>query len=176
VCGACPPGSCRDGIRNQNEEGVDCGGVCGACPDCFDGIKNQNEEWADCGGACQPCPTCSDDVQNGDETGVDCGGACRRCLPSPTGALTGFIVGLGSGGGNGFMNLLLLLILLVLIYDIILRRREGDTQLNVYGQQERPTTRPAHARSGSETDLSHPTALPTQNVKTKQAKKKVSKK
>jgi len=48
--------SCNDGLQNQGEEGIDCGGPCSkTCPTCVDGIKNQNEESVDCGG---PCPSC----------------------------------------------------------------------------------------------------------------------
>jgi hypothetical protein len=50
--------TCFDGIKNQGEEGVDCGGPCPPCeviPTCFDGIKNQGEEGVDCGGPCKPC-------------------------------------------------------------------------------------------------------------------------
>jgi hypothetical protein len=85
--------SCFDGIKNQNEEGVDCGGVCPPCltrpqkASCFDALVNCHdgacETGVDCGGPCPPClPTCSDGVQNQGETGVDCGGACPPC-PKP---------------------------------------------------------------------------------------------
>ena len=53
--------NCIDNIKNQGEEGIDCGGPCGACPTtaptttCFDSIKNQGEEGIDCGGPCDPC-------------------------------------------------------------------------------------------------------------------------
>jgi hypothetical protein len=47
--------SCSDGIQNQNEAGVDCGGPCRACPSCSDGIWNQNEAGVDCGGVCEEC-------------------------------------------------------------------------------------------------------------------------
>ncbi|MEA2036733.1 MAG: putative Ig domain-containing protein, partial [Nanoarchaeota archaeon] len=50
--------TCSDGIQNQNEIGVDCGGPCPACPipaSCSDGIQNQNEEGIDCGGSCESC-------------------------------------------------------------------------------------------------------------------------
>ncbi len=57
--------TCYDGVQNQNELGVDCGGPCPACaaveenktitPTCQDGIKNQGELGVDCGG---PCPAC----------------------------------------------------------------------------------------------------------------------
>ncbi len=83
TCPACPP-SCTDGIMNQDETGIDCGGAtCPACPTCNDGIQNQDETGIDCGGAtCPACPeTCNDGIQNQDETGVDCGGAtCPECV------------------------------------------------------------------------------------------------
>lgn len=61
--------TCTDGIKNQNEIGPDCGGVCrgywydGKCntkpkdgpvtkETCTDGKKNQNEIGPDCGGVC----------------------------------------------------------------------------------------------------------------------------
>ena len=47
--------TCTDELQNQDEEGVDCGGVCEACPTCYDGILNQNEENTDCGGECPAC-------------------------------------------------------------------------------------------------------------------------
>ena len=48
--------SCTDGIKNQTETGVDCGGPCTACASCSDGIQNQGETGIDCGGPCTPCP------------------------------------------------------------------------------------------------------------------------
>ena len=47
---------------------------------CADGILNQDETDIDCGGICDACPTCDDNIQNGDETGVDCGGSCDPCV------------------------------------------------------------------------------------------------
>ncbi len=51
--------TCFDGIRNQGEDDVDCGGPCVPCPTCRDGIMNQGEEGVDCGG---PCPACAEGV------------------------------------------------------------------------------------------------------------------
>lgn len=84
-CIACP--TCNDGIQNQGETGVDCGGPCAPCPpagNCFDGIQNNGETGVDCGGPCPKCPTgnCFDGIQNNGETGVDCGGPCEPCPPS----------------------------------------------------------------------------------------------
>lgn len=54
--------TCFDGIQNQGESGVDCGGPCGPCffETCFDGEQNQGEEGIDCGG---PCPSCDQSRQ-----------------------------------------------------------------------------------------------------------------
>jgi len=49
---------------------------------CFDGVKNQNETSIDCGGVCTACASCNDGVQNSGETGIDCGGStCTTCAP-----------------------------------------------------------------------------------------------
>ncbi len=79
-----PCDNCTDGIQNQDETGIDCGGsiCCAPCIEtCNDGIQNQGETAIDCGGpACLACPTCVDGFQNQDETGVDCGGSsCQAC-------------------------------------------------------------------------------------------------
>ncbi len=75
--------TCYDGIRNQGEEGIDCGGPCISCGTCFDGIKNQGESGVDCGGPCFPCGTCYDGIRNQGEEGIDCGGPCPRCEEKP---------------------------------------------------------------------------------------------
>ena len=54
---------------------------CGDDETCSDGLLNQDETGIDCGGVCTACVTCSDGIQNGDEEGVDCGGTdCDACL------------------------------------------------------------------------------------------------
>lgn len=72
------PESCFDGIQNQGETAVDCGGPnCPPCdPTCDDGVANQDEQspvtqfnpnavGIDCGGEnCPPCSTCDDGIQN----------------------------------------------------------------------------------------------------------------
>jgi hypothetical protein len=55
----------------------------GSGPSCTDGIQNQGETGIDCGGPCAPCPTCTDGIQNQGETGIDCGGPCSPCPPPP---------------------------------------------------------------------------------------------
>lgn len=50
--------SCGDGVENQGEVGIDCGGPCGgAACSCSDGLQNQGEAGIDCGGPCAGCPT-----------------------------------------------------------------------------------------------------------------------
>ena len=76
--------SCFDGVQNQMEDDVDCGGPnCQICETCTDGIQNQDEEDIDCGGsmcvACLQEETCFDGIQNQDEEDIDCGGSCPPC-------------------------------------------------------------------------------------------------
>jgi hypothetical protein len=52
---SCNNGTCTDGIMNQDETAIDCGGVCPPCETCDDGIMNQDEVGIDCGGVCAPC-------------------------------------------------------------------------------------------------------------------------
>ena len=60
--GSAPAETCSDGIQNQDETGVDTGGVCGGVPaeTCSDGIQNQDETGIDTGGVCTPASTPSD--------------------------------------------------------------------------------------------------------------------
>jgi hypothetical protein len=79
-----PPATCSDGITNQDETDVDCGGsICSECQsgesclvatDCLSGVCTANVCTA----------TCFDTQQNQDETDVDCGGStcAARCQPS----------------------------------------------------------------------------------------------
>lgn len=64
--------SCDDGIKNQNELGIDCGGKCGGYwydGSCHSGPKTSN-------GATTTKPGCADKIKNQDETEIDCGGVC----------------------------------------------------------------------------------------------------
>ena len=56
IISGAPDPTCSDGILNQGETGIDCGGPCIACPSCTDSIQNQNETGVDCGGVCDACP------------------------------------------------------------------------------------------------------------------------
>ena len=106
-CGAHEFGSspianhCTDGIQNEDETGVDCGGVdCVLCPSCTDGIQNGDETDIDCGGPeCLACATCNDGIQNGDETDVDCGGPdCSACVTCNDGIQNGNETDVDCGG------------------------------------------------------------------------------
>lgn len=79
----CEVTSCFDGVKNQGEGGIDCGGPCPACSSCSDGVKNQNEEGIDCGGSCKACESCVDGIKNQDEEDIDCGGVCGSCESRP---------------------------------------------------------------------------------------------
>lgn len=79
----CAEASCRDGARNQDETGVDCGGVCGGrCPgdscasdtDCTSNMCRR--------GKCTTV-TCSNGQMDSGEEGIDCGGICPVCPGNP---------------------------------------------------------------------------------------------
>jgi hypothetical protein len=72
--------TCFDGIKNEGEIGIDCGGPCKTCAGCGDGKKNQDEKGIDCGGPCKTdcCANGFRDIEL-EETGVDCGGQCKAC-------------------------------------------------------------------------------------------------
>ncbi|MFM9983641.1 MAG: hypothetical protein ACKVOK_00310 [Flavobacteriales bacterium] len=80
-CGPCP--TCGNGILDVEfgETGIDCGPI--GCPECSElcnnGVLDGEEEDVDCGGACDACPTCDDLMMNGGEYGIDCGGPCAPC-------------------------------------------------------------------------------------------------
>jgi hypothetical protein len=74
-----PAPTCSDGVTNQHESDLDCGGPCKPC------IRYQNcSGHSDCDsrvcrdGACATA-VCSDHVQNQNESDVDCGGHCDKC-------------------------------------------------------------------------------------------------
>jgi len=87
----CVAASCSDGLKNQDESDVDCGGqacqarcsfspaqTCRAGSDCISLV-------CDAGSLMCAAPSCIDGVKNGDETDVDCGGSCapkQPCGPS----------------------------------------------------------------------------------------------
>jgi hypothetical protein len=72
------PQSCSDGQQNGTETGVDCGGLCAACPTCSDGIQNQGEGGIDCDGPCVPCAGCPAGFG-----GPGCATNLDDCTPNP---------------------------------------------------------------------------------------------
>jgi len=101
------PPNCNDGLLNNGEFDVDCGGpACDPCPpSCVNGLWDPDfgEIDIDCGGPnCDPCPTCNDEELNQDEIGIDCGGEeCDPCTTSGScinGILDGDETGVDCGG------------------------------------------------------------------------------
>ena len=73
-------GPCTDGVLNNDETDVDCGGACGPC-DTAKGCKlGRDCQSGSCTNRACDAPSCSDAIKNGKETDVDCGGgACPGC-------------------------------------------------------------------------------------------------
>lgn len=89
------PENCYDGILNNGEELIDCGGsICPACDPCENGQYDAllGETWVDCGGECGPCDPSFNGVQDPGEAGIDCGG--------DTGVACGELCGDGLLNGN----------------------------------------------------------------------------
>lgn len=122
------PPNCYDGILNNDEELVDCGGPnCPACDPCENGIwePELGEQWVDCGGDCPPCDIhfngqldpgeecidcggitgvdcgelCDDGLPNGCEEDIDCGGPyCEACPSCEDEVMNGLETGIDCGG------------------------------------------------------------------------------
>lgn len=83
---------CKDGIQNDGETSVDCGGPCAACAGAVPGGSskdpptNGSDEPGETpnpvtpGGNGELIETCADGVENNGELGLDCGGPCPACL------------------------------------------------------------------------------------------------
>ncbi len=70
--------SCSDGIKNQDEQRIDCGGA--SCAPCYSLCTDPNG----CGAISLPPSQylgsrCLNGRKDGDETDVDCGGPCQKC-------------------------------------------------------------------------------------------------
>lgn len=97
------PENCYDGILNNGEELIDCGGsICPPCDPCENGQYDAllGETWVDCGGECDPCDPSFNGVQDPGESGIDCGGttgvACGELCGD--GLLNGLEQALDCGG------------------------------------------------------------------------------
>lgn len=76
------PENCYDGVLNNGEFLIDCGGPnCEECNHCINGTFDplQGETWVDCGGECGACPTCANGQLDPGEVGIDCGPTCQPC-------------------------------------------------------------------------------------------------
>ncbi len=77
-----------------------CGGICGPCPLlCTNGVQDQGETGVDCGGSCPNQNCCANryaDIHLG-EIGVDCGGSCGAC----SGPTTYFVSNDGDDQNSG---------------------------------------------------------------------------
>jgi len=119
--------TCFDGVKNGLEEGIDCGGLCSPCINCFDGIQNCHdglcEEGIDCGGPCPPCPTCFDGIQNCHdglcEEGIDCGGSCEKKCPMIQIPLPKFICKKEFSPLSNQSILFFIFVIIIIILDII---------------------------------------------------------
>ena len=75
------PGTCSDGLLNQDETDIDCGGTCSATCQPGDHCVDADDcESLVCTANVCAAPTCSDGIKNQDEVGVDCGGVCSACV------------------------------------------------------------------------------------------------
>ncbi len=80
----CLPASCADGVKNESEVDVDCGGECSPCAD-----GRVCDAPSDCAGEqCNAgvCGSCTDGLKGGSETDIDCGGtSCSmKCADGKT--------------------------------------------------------------------------------------------
>ncbi|MGE0788587.1 MAG: hypothetical protein AB7S26_23150 [Sandaracinaceae bacterium] len=76
--------SCSDGVMNQDETDVDCGGsICHGCDARAMCLVNSDCANGSCAPATMTCVNCMDGLLNQDETDVDCGGSiCGGCAPT----------------------------------------------------------------------------------------------
>ncbi|HET7540857.1 MAG TPA: hypothetical protein VFK05_13335 [Polyangiaceae bacterium] len=80
--GTCTTPTCDDGIKNQDETSVDCGGHCDPCEIgllCDSDLDCAGEYCLDNGKNKVCADHCTSDVKEADETDIDCGGSCDPC-------------------------------------------------------------------------------------------------
>lgn len=71
---------CTNGVQDEDESDVDCGGSCAPCDDGQGCLVDEDCLAGYCEAGVCVAPSCSDGVLNGRETGIDCGGLCDPCL------------------------------------------------------------------------------------------------
>jgi len=80
--GKCVQAGCSDGIKNQGETDIDCGGPCGKCPNgraC--NTENDCQSNSCSFGFCRQQESCFNGKFNPGETDIDCGGPCPSKCP-----------------------------------------------------------------------------------------------
>ena len=81
---------CANGIKDQDESDMDCGGICGfTCAQgaqCRSGNDCQSQicQSGICATTSAPAATCSDGIKNQNESATDCGGVCSKCVNGKT--------------------------------------------------------------------------------------------
>jgi uncharacterized repeat protein (TIGR03806 family) len=71
--------TCSDGIQNQSETGVDCGGPCAACQTCGNGTCSASESCQTCSADCGVCASCGDGTCSATESCSTCASDCGVC-------------------------------------------------------------------------------------------------
>jgi len=137
--------SCSDGVRNNGESGVDCGGPCDPCKKTKAETTVQSKttpkidpvQEGSATTSLEATPTasddskvssetpkpasCSDGVRNNDEVGVDCGGSCDSCDEVGDNKLLWIV-------GFGIILLLFFSVALLVILFILLKTRKKSGQ------------------------------------------------
>jgi hypothetical protein len=83
--------SCTNGVQDENETGVDCGGECGGCPNDGECVLDGDCQSFFCEPTILTClDTCTDGARQAGESDIDCGGVCdtscqarQTCYASP---------------------------------------------------------------------------------------------
>lgn len=73
------PLNCTNGIKDEKETDVDCGGICNPCNLNSKCAANIDCKSGFCSNGICAVPKCDDSVRNHDESDVDCGGSCSKC-------------------------------------------------------------------------------------------------
>ena len=99
-------------------------------PSCFDGIQNQGEEGVDCGGPCQPCvTTTSTTVETTTTVATTTSIKETTTIEETTTTIEVPLVGKATGTtGTGGITIITLLILIILITILLYRRRRRDEE------------------------------------------------
>ena len=73
------PINCTNGIKDEKETDIDCGGVCDLCELGKKCLINSDCKVNFCYNVLCTAPKCDDNVKNQEESDIDCGGSCKKC-------------------------------------------------------------------------------------------------